>query len=113
MPTCDPISSAALAGDKLRSTQEIATSPKRIEPLFKTRRRGNWRASSIALPARGYRKHPSLRLSTVTNAEGPAAAAADFFTISLIISVHFSECRFARRYNFETRPRPAAALLGT
>jgi hypothetical protein len=42
-----------------------------------------------------------------------AAAAADFFTISLIISVHFIERRFARRYHFETRPRPAAALLGT
>src|SRR6202022_4735358 len=42
-----------------------------------------------------------------------ASGGADFFTISLIISVHFSECRFARRYNFETRPRPAAALLGT
>src|ERR1700694_1459720 len=78
MPTCEPTSSATPPSDKLRSTQEIAASPKRIDPLFKTWRLGDRRASSIVDPSRAI--EPQLRLSAVTNAEGQRLVA-DLFTI--------------------------------
>src|SRR5260370_40123741 len=49
MPTCDPMSSAAPASDRLRTTQHIDISPYLIKPVSRTRRRLVFRASAKSM----------------------------------------------------------------
>src|ERR1700730_13700583 len=49
MPTCDPMSSAAPASDRLRTTQHIDISRNLIKPVSRTRRRLVFRASAKSM----------------------------------------------------------------